>query len=68
MIEDSLAGIRSGKAAGMCVFAVATTYPLDKLCEADYVLPGLRDIDPDVVTGKMVQIGQQKRFTVARPE
>jgi beta-phosphoglucomutase-like phosphatase (HAD superfamily) len=72
VIEDFLAGTRSAKAAGTCVLAVATSYPLDKLREACCVLPSLRDIDPDTVTGKMVQIGQQKRFTgrpagVARP-
>jgi HAD superfamily hydrolase (TIGR01509 family) len=41
VVEDSLAGIRSAKAAGMTVVAVATTYPAEKLKEADAVYPGL---------------------------
>lgn len=41
VIEDSLAGIRSAKAAGMNVFAVATTYPAAALAEADAVYPSL---------------------------
>jgi beta-phosphoglucomutase-like phosphatase (HAD superfamily) len=36
-----MAGIRSAKAAGMEVLAVATTYPIEKLSEADLVLPTL---------------------------
>jgi sugar-phosphatase len=36
-----MAGIRSAKAAGMGVLAIATTYPLEKLSEADLVLPAL---------------------------
>jgi beta-phosphoglucomutase len=40
-VEDTPAGIRSAKAAGMGVLAVATTYPLDKLGEADVVVPTL---------------------------
>jgi HAD superfamily hydrolase (TIGR01509 family) len=41
VVEDSMAGIRSAKAAGMRVLAVATTYPIEKLGEADLVLPTL---------------------------
>lgn len=54
VIEDSLAGIRSAKAAGMRVLAVATTYPLDKLCEADYAFPDLCGPDADIAIGRMV--------------
>lgn len=42
VIEDSVAGIRSAQAAGMKVLATATTYPAEKLKEADGVLPGLQ--------------------------
>jgi len=42
VIEDSLAGIQSAKAAGMTVLAVATTYPADKLKEADAVYSSLK--------------------------
>lgn len=41
VVEDSLAGIRSAKAAGMGILAIATTYPFEKLSEADLVLPAL---------------------------
>jgi beta-phosphoglucomutase-like phosphatase (HAD superfamily) len=37
VIEDSLAGIRSAKAAGMTVVGVATTYPATALKEAGAV-------------------------------
>ncbi|HYM36828.1 MAG TPA: HAD family phosphatase [Nitrospiraceae bacterium] len=39
VIEDSLAGIQSAKAAGMKVVGVATTYPAETLKEADAVYP-----------------------------
>ena len=41
VIEDSLAGIRSARSAGMKVAAVATTYPPEALREAHVVLPNL---------------------------
>ena len=46
VVEDSVAGIRSAKAAGMRVMGLATTYPLDKLQEADLALPTLQGITP----------------------
>jgi beta-phosphoglucomutase len=46
VIEDSRAGIRAARAAGMPVLALATTYPADELREADRVLPSLADVDP----------------------
>ena len=46
VIEDSLAGIRSARAAGMRVLAVATTYPVEMLNEAEYVFRGLHDMTP----------------------
>lgn len=44
VVEDSLAGIRSAKAAGMKVVGVATTYPAAALKEADAVYPGLKAV------------------------
>jgi HAD superfamily hydrolase (TIGR01509 family) len=41
VIEDSLAGIQSARAAGMKVVGVATTYPAAALKEADAVYPSL---------------------------
>lgn len=46
VIEDSKAGIRAARAAGMPVLALATTYPADELQEADRVLPSLVHVDP----------------------
>lgn len=66
VIEDSLAGILSAKVAGMHVLAVATTYPLDKLGEADYVLSNLWELDPEILIDKMVQIGRQSRSPANR--
>ena len=47
VIEDSLAGIRSARAAGMRVLALATTYPPEQLTEADLVLPNLEGLLPE---------------------
>jgi HAD superfamily hydrolase (TIGR01509 family) len=44
VIEDSLAGIQSAKAAGMTVLAVATTYQAAALKDADAVYPSLGSV------------------------
>jgi beta-phosphoglucomutase-like phosphatase (HAD superfamily) len=49
-VEDSLVEIRSAKAAGMAVLAVSTTYPLEKLSEADLALPALGEAALDLIT------------------
>ena len=49
VIEDSLAGIRSARAAGMRVIALATTYPIDKLHEAECVFTTLEGLPPESV-------------------
>ncbi|MEY4705366.1 MAG: hypothetical protein RL042_1571 [Nitrospirota bacterium] len=49
VVEDSLAGIRSAKAAGMRVLALATTYPPEQLTEADLVLPSLEGLPPESI-------------------
>jgi sugar-phosphatase len=41
VVEDSPTGIASGRAAGMAVVAVATTYPLAALSEAQARIPAL---------------------------
>ena len=43
VIEDSRAGILAGKAAGMRVVALTTTYPADQLTDADLILHTLQD-------------------------
>jgi len=47
VIEDSLAGIHSAKAAGMQVIGLATTYSAEQLCESHSVIPSLEDLSLD---------------------
>ncbi len=47
VIEDSLAGIRSAKAAGMPVIGLATTYPPERLSEAHLTIPSLEGLSMD---------------------
>jgi sugar-phosphatase len=44
VIEDAPSGIRAGKAAGMRVIAVPTTYPAAELGEADVLIQQLSDL------------------------
>jgi sugar-phosphatase len=44
VIEDAPAGIRSGRAGGMKVVGITSTYPASKLGEADAVVAGLAQI------------------------
>ena len=66
-VEDSRAGIRSSKAAGMYVIALATTYPSDNLREADYVLSNLEGISLDDLFLRIDQISQQRRLVSSQP-
>lgn len=45
VVEDAPVGIRAGKAAGMRVIAIASTYPVRDLRAADVVVARLADID-----------------------
>ena len=51
VLEDSLAGIRSAKAAGMRVVALATTYPVEKLHEADGTVRSFEGLPPEAMIG-----------------
>jgi sugar-phosphatase len=44
VIEDAPAGIAAGKAAGMTVLALATTFEVGALAAADYVVASLADV------------------------
>jgi sugar-phosphatase len=44
VVEDAPAGIQAGKAAGMTVLAVATTFEAGALAAADYVAESLADV------------------------
>jgi mannitol-1-/sugar-/sorbitol-6-phosphatase len=50
VIEDAPAGIEAGKAAGMTVLAVATTFEARALTAADYVVGSLADVVLSVTT------------------
>jgi beta-phosphoglucomutase family hydrolase len=45
VVEDSVAGVQSGKAAGMCVVAITTTNPKANLHEADMIIDHFREFD-----------------------
>jgi sugar-phosphatase len=44
VFEDTPAGVKSGKAAGMRVIALKTTYPATELGGADAVLGSLENV------------------------
>jgi sugar-phosphatase len=50
VIEDAPAGIEAGKAAGMTVLAVATTFEASALAAADFVAGSLADVTLDSAT------------------
>jgi beta-phosphoglucomutase len=49
--EDSPTGIAAANAAGMAVFALATTHPADSLGEATAVFNGFEEIELDSILG-----------------
>ena len=44
MIEDSVAGVGSGRSAGMRVLAVTNSFPRERLGEADRVVDSLEEV------------------------
>jgi beta-phosphoglucomutase len=44
VVEDAVNGVQAAKAAGMRCVAVATTFPADRLQEADVVRAGIADV------------------------
>lgn len=67
VVEDSLAGIQSAKAAGMLVMALGTTYPLDKLSEADCTFKNFQGITPEIAISRLARTGHESRLTDTRP-
>ncbi|HHH76558.1 MAG TPA: HAD family phosphatase [Phycisphaerae bacterium] len=47
VVEDSPAGIKAAKDAGMNVLAVTTSYPADRLTQADRIVASLGDVSAD---------------------
>lgn len=54
VFEDTPAGVESGKAAGMPVIAVTSTYPATELTRADAVLDSLSKVKARIQDGNMV--------------
>ncbi|MGQ9629699.1 MAG: HAD family hydrolase [bacterium] len=58
VVEDSVAGIRAAKRGGMYCVALTTTYPAEKLREADVVLDSLDCLDA-VLIRELARLGHQ---------
>jgi len=54
VVEDSLAGVRSARAAGMRVLGLATTYPPDKLHEADCIIQSFEQLTPEAAIDRLL--------------
>jgi mannitol-1-/sugar-/sorbitol-6-phosphatase len=53
VLEDAPSGIRSAKAAGMKAIAVATTYPVEDLKDADVIAPNLGSLRAESSGGRI---------------
>jgi beta-phosphoglucomutase len=62
VLEDSVAGVRSARAAGMRVIGIATTYPIDNLHEADGVVRSLEGLTPEALIDRLTEIGSGLGF------
>ena len=49
VVEDAPAGIQAAKSANMFCLAIATSYPKNKLAEADLVIGSLAEINPETI-------------------
>jgi beta-phosphoglucomutase-like phosphatase (HAD superfamily) len=49
VIEDSIAGVQSAKAAGMKCVAITHSYQADELAEADRIIDKMADFTPQLV-------------------
>lgn len=49
VIEDSVNGIRSGKAAGAKVIGITTTFPSDIIHEADLIVGSYEELSPKIL-------------------
>jgi len=67
-IEDTAAGIKSAKAAGMQAIGLSTTYPAHELREADVVLRSCTDIRVEVPTAAEGNLTLQVYFEYSPAE
>jgi mannitol-1-/sugar-/sorbitol-6-phosphatase len=58
VFEDSVSGIRAGKAAGMGVIAFTSTFAAEKLIEADVVIDCMADTDAMLRLVESLEAGQ----------
>ncbi len=58
VIEDSPAGIKAAKAAGMKAIALTTTRPAEELSEADLVVESLMMLTPEIIES-LLEVGEQ---------
>ncbi|MEJ7643407.1 MAG: HAD family phosphatase [Chryseolinea sp.] len=49
VFEDSLSGVKAGKAAGCKVVGIMTTHTAEELSEADFSIPNFLDFDPKTI-------------------
>jgi sugar-phosphatase len=68
VIEDTAAGIKSAKAAGMQAIGLSTTYPAHELREADVVLRSCADIRVEVQTAAADNLTLQVYFEYSPAE
>jgi beta-phosphoglucomutase-like phosphatase (HAD superfamily) len=60
VVEDAIHGVRAGRAAGMRVVALTTSYGEEDLAEADLVLPDLFGWTPERVDAALVARGSPR--------
>jgi mannitol-1-/sugar-/sorbitol-6-phosphatase len=68
VIEDTAAGIRAAKAAGMQAIALTTTYPAHELRDADVVVRSCADIRVEIGRGEEDSLNLQLYFQYAPAE
>lgn len=53
VFEDSLSGVKAGKAAGCKVVAITTTHSREELNEADYIIDNFEEIEPSKLVSSL---------------
>lgn len=53
VFEDSLSGVKAGKAAGCKVVGITTTHSAEELSETDLVIDDFRDLDPKTLISRL---------------
>jgi beta-phosphoglucomutase len=53
VFEDSLSGVRAGKAAGCKVVGITTTHTPEELSETDFIIDDFRGLDPKTLISRL---------------